>query len=149
MWYSIPAEVLLIACPALPAILPPSSLKRGGLNIGWLKSVLVLRPEKAKSPKEMQFFYAPSSLVLSKCFGPPTMVGAVFDFKDRGWGIGIDWLVPVVGWGAKLWFSARDDIIKLILTCVHLGHDFILLKFDVSQGHFQQIIAILLWNVNT
>lgn len=26
--FSIPAEVLLIACPALPAILPPSSLKK-------------------------------------------------------------------------------------------------------------------------
>ena len=58
--------------------------------------------------------------------------------------------VPVVGWGAKLWFSARDDIIKLILTCVHLGHDFILLlEYDVSHGHFRQVITNLLWNVNT
>ena len=61
-------------------------------------------------------------------------------------------LVPVVGWGAKLWFSARDNIIQLILTCVHLGHDFIPLRYEwclTRALHTSHCFAIVLWNTLT
>ena len=62
---SIPAEVLLIACPALPAIRPPSSLKKRWLK-HWLVEICLGPPTvEGKISKNSAIFLCP------QLFGPP------------------------------------------------------------------------------